>query len=818
TEKMKEGDIDAVARKYGADFNAFTSHDMTSYYFECDKNNYQQFLPIFADCMQNAIFDDQHLASEVKAVVQELRMYTDNYWDVIWQHVFATLYPANHPYHHPIIGYKEDLADINGARLKAFYDKYYHPSRAVLCLVGDLDPQQAVEDAAQYFTQIPHGGVDLEPPFVPVPKPLKISSTTIYREVQHEQVGLYCRIPGLNGGSTVLTDAVQHILGTGHGSRLHRVLVDELQVAASVAAVAEQLAGDGVFLVAMEPKPGQRQACINAVHKVLEQVIREGVTETELYQMVKHRQRAHMQWRFDAQHFAYNWLESFYATGDEKELFMEANAYSQVTSEQVQAFAHEFLQPSQLNTVTVAPLAEEQKPLWQSQLEENEQYYHQLLAHHQRTTPLGTPEYIHTTPTPAPLSFDFPRPTKVSRQLEQTLTVITYEDHQMPLVSAGILFKDAAYLSRAKDGIGVDLMMALLHEQSRGMNKEQIVAGFDVHGAQYSLSGRGASATASSASFAEVFAHLIKVIREPVFNQKSFEKQRDIMIQSLEQGKMDPRRLAQRELRRSIYGANHPYGWSFDEAITYLRDIKLSDLQTLHDQYVRPDQLVLSVAGDVQTDALEQLVAQCGVDWQPAGYRPPVYPIISHDEPQNTVMPLSRDQVVLAFGRPSAIGLHDPEHLTLDVLSTICFYSLGSRIYALREQTGLFYAAHGAWATGIHQEHGYDSILAIINPDKVNEATQGIMDMIREVAENGVTEQEVAAARQVYLKDMIDVTTDTRSIAMMFANMETLGLGYDYYDKALKRVNALTAEEVSQAARDYASTTGFSRVVIGQEK
>jgi predicted Zn-dependent peptidase len=54
TNKLSEGDIDAIARKFGATFNAFTAKDMTSYYFEVDKNNWQPFLAILADCMQNA--------------------------------------------------------------------------------------------------------------------------------------------------------------------------------------------------------------------------------------------------------------------------------------------------------------------------------------------------------------------------------------------------------------------------------------------------------------------------------------------------------------------------------------------------------------------------------------------------------------------------------------------------------------------------------------------------------------------------------------------------------------------------------------------
>ena len=49
TDKLSEVDIDHIARKYGATFNAFTSMDITSYYFETDKNNWKPFVSLLAD-------------------------------------------------------------------------------------------------------------------------------------------------------------------------------------------------------------------------------------------------------------------------------------------------------------------------------------------------------------------------------------------------------------------------------------------------------------------------------------------------------------------------------------------------------------------------------------------------------------------------------------------------------------------------------------------------------------------------------------------------------------------------------------------------
>ena len=61
------------------------------------------------------------------------------------------MFPANNPYHYPIIGYKEDLVNVQAQNLKDFYDKYYTPDRATLFIVGDVDIDDAVSFAKQNF-------------------------------------------------------------------------------------------------------------------------------------------------------------------------------------------------------------------------------------------------------------------------------------------------------------------------------------------------------------------------------------------------------------------------------------------------------------------------------------------------------------------------------------------------------------------------------------------------------------------------------------------------------------------------------------------
>jgi len=815
TEKLAEGDIDAIARKYGADFNAFTSNDMTSYFFETDSQNWRPFLSILADCMQNARFSDQHLASEVKAVIQELRMYKDSNFHAMLEHAFTTIFPANHPYHFPIIGYKEDLADISGARLKAFYDKYYHPSRAVLCIVGDVDIEEALQQARDAFGAITCNASDHEPAFVTLQNNLVATSAVMHKEVQSEYVGLYWRIPGLRDGVGIVASAVEYMLGGGLDSRLYRRIVDELQIATSVRVNAEVMQSGGLFLVTAEPKPGKLEECKKVIADELRAVITDGFDDIELYKMVKNRQRQHMLALYNLHDFVYQWLESYFVTSDEYAFFNQANDYAVVTPEQAREFVAQWLQPRDAHSILIAPLPEESRGIWMSEQKKVEDYYGYLLDRHKRIEPLGEPVFVDQLPPARPLQFAFPQPTRVARQLASGLTVISHTDRSLPIVSLALVFKDAAYIARALEGVGVDMMMALLVEGAKGLSKKQIVELFDLYGAQYSYNGRGMSLLVGASSFSTVSAHAFSVLLKPDFKQEMFEKMREIFVHSYKQKKDSAKQVAMRALKQAIY-YKHPYGWSFDDALAYLEKLTLADIKNLHAQYVTPTNMVLSVAGDIEAAFIEECSIQMCHEWPASYHVAPVYPAAATPPVMQALIPMLRDQVVLALGRPSGVSLYEPAHITLDLLSHICFNSLGSRLYELREQTGLFYTASGAFGADIHQEFGYDYLCAIVSPEHMEHAQEALLKLLGTMLEHPFEEDELAAARQMYAKEMIDAAADVRSLASLFANIEILGIGQDYYDKALRYVYELPLEELNRYAREYISQDHFFTVAVGR--
>ena len=78
TKKLSESDINLIVNKLSGYCNAFTSYDYTGYLFDFPSEHWHESLPMLADCMKNCTMKEDFLNSELKAVIQELKMYKDN--------------------------------------------------------------------------------------------------------------------------------------------------------------------------------------------------------------------------------------------------------------------------------------------------------------------------------------------------------------------------------------------------------------------------------------------------------------------------------------------------------------------------------------------------------------------------------------------------------------------------------------------------------------------------------------------------------------------------------------------------------------------
>ncbi|MGH7141698.1 MAG: M16 family metallopeptidase [Minisyncoccia bacterium] len=138
----------------GALLNASTWFDRTNYFELMPKARVEDALAVEADRMRGSLFNDEDLASEMTVVRNEYERGRNNPFELLDEETWGAAFLA-HPYHHPTIGWKEDIEFSTAAKLREFYDRFYHPNNATLILIGDLSLADAKRLSEKYFGAIP---------------------------------------------------------------------------------------------------------------------------------------------------------------------------------------------------------------------------------------------------------------------------------------------------------------------------------------------------------------------------------------------------------------------------------------------------------------------------------------------------------------------------------------------------------------------------------------------------------------------------------------------------------------------------------------
>jgi predicted Zn-dependent peptidase len=138
-------DVTAEFAALGARPNAFTSYDLTAYYFSCTENFHKN-LRLLLEFVSTPYFTEESVAKEQGIIGQEIGMSTDNPDSQSFELLMKAMY-KNHPIHTPILGSRDSIAQITAETLYDCHKAFYRPDNMLLCVVGDVDPE-AVKQAA----------------------------------------------------------------------------------------------------------------------------------------------------------------------------------------------------------------------------------------------------------------------------------------------------------------------------------------------------------------------------------------------------------------------------------------------------------------------------------------------------------------------------------------------------------------------------------------------------------------------------------------------------------------------------------------------
>ncbi len=835
TVELPEGAVSALANKYGAQFNAFTANDMTSYYFEVDSNNWKPFIPLLADCMENVLLDAQHLASEVKAVIQELRMRNDRESTVLFEELFTQTFPEEHPYHVPIIGYKKDLGALTANRLKAFYKKYYVPERATLFVVGDVDVEVVLAEVEKYFAHLVRSGRTFESP---IQKEL-VKNTGFHITLSKHWVKphsmLAWSMPTLVNETADVITMTAKVLGESASSLLHKRIIDQDQSADEIGCFVYRLVHETMFIVYFQPREGRAQDCVDAIIQEFEKIAKSPINSIVLDRAIKAEKikAEFMKETVANALLSYDTLVNFILTGSLDLAFNAKDRLSQVTAEKISQFVELYLSRNLMSRVDIIPQTEEQREQWAKEQLADQALEAEILALHVRTLPY--PENVQAPvsqkyPDAQPIAITVPRTTK-KMTLANGIQVSVKEQEGSDICAFMLGNMNQYQMAGTLDSCYKSLIDNLIGEGSMDLSKQELLDWFADRGINLYVPSN--SFICLSEDFSEVMAQYLKMYQQPNFlkqasffgklfgSQKelraTFEKIKEQEIQRLKALYDDPAALAQSAESSARY-PSHPYGISLEEMISKMNALTFDDLPVLYEKLTNSHNQVISVVGNVNADEIIKTIESATVDWSRL-ISAKTEVIVTAKDVEDIHVPMARDQIYLSFVRESDLPAFQlsEDRVGIDLLSIIYLGSLGSRIFKLRDATGIFYTAGGSLGSLLPTGFGrtQDKVVTIISPEKLDEAIALFESFLKTVFSTPITQEELESAKSLMRNRIASSTQGNVALANYFMTLLITKKSEEYREKYLEILSEMTPQTLERIAQKYGPQRPFVRVSAG---
>ena len=275
-----------VAAAGGRD-NAFTSRDYTAYFQQIPRERLAEMMALEADRMRHLTVDPKEFAQEIKVVMEERRMRTDDDPQAkLFEQMNAVAYQA-HPYRRPIIGWMNDLENMTAEDARAWYDTWYLPNNAYVVISGDVDHQEVFALAREHYgalaaRPLPARKAQVEP------RQEGTRRLTTKGPAELPVLIMGYKAPILRNPTTDRDPYALEILGgilDGHdAARFNRKLVREDKLAISAGVSYDSTArGPGMIYLYGSPSEGRTVAELEAALRAeIARIQQEGVSETEL--------------------------------------------------------------------------------------------------------------------------------------------------------------------------------------------------------------------------------------------------------------------------------------------------------------------------------------------------------------------------------------------------------------------------------------------------------------------------------------------------------------------------------------------------------
>ncbi|MEA5533361.1 pitrilysin family protein [Crocosphaera sp. XPORK-15E] len=407
-------------------------------------------------------------------------------------------------------------------------------------------------------------------------------------------------------------------------------------------------------------------------------------------------------------------------------------------------------------------------------------------------------------------------------ELDNGMVVYLMEDHELPLIKGTAMIRTGSRLE-PNDRLGLAEITGTVMRSggTKQHSPAELNELLEQRAAQVET---GIGTTSGSAGFNAlsedidlVFKLFSQVLREPAFDPTQLELAKTQKRGEIARRNDDPDDIAGRELRQLIYGKNSPYG-RIEEYAT-IDNITREDIIGFHQNYVRPDNMILGIVGDFDSKKMKTLIQQTFGDWKPATPTPAVTIPSAAQKYDSGVFLVNQPQLNQSSVLLGHLGgqLDSPDYPALSLVNGV-LNGFGGRLFNdLRSRQGLAYTVYGYWSAS----YDYPGLFIAGGQTRSETTVQFIQSLMKEIERlrnSPITPEELSYAKESILNSFVFKFENPSQTLSRLMTYEYYGYPQDFIFSYQQGVKATTIEDIQRVAQKYLQPDQIITLVVGNEE
>ena len=795
--------IPGELQERGAEFNGTTWLDRTNYYetMPASDDNLEFAISLEADRMVNSFIKAEDLASEMTVVRNEFERGENSPQRVLMQRVTAAAFEW-HNYGQTTIGNRADIERVPVDNLRRFYQRFYQPDNAMLVIAGKFDAKKALATVEAHFGALPRPTRELDRTYTEEPAQDGERMVTLRRVGDVPLGAVMYHIPAGGHPDFTAVDVLSTMMTSEPSGRLYESLVKR-RIAAGVFGMTFALHDPGVLMFMAEASQGSDGPTL--LQNLIEST--EGTTEKPFTAEEVERARSELLRQRElqvanSQSVAIE-LSDWAAQGDWRLFFINRDRLEKVTADDVTRVAKQYLIRNNRTAGLFEPTAAPE-----------------------RATVPATPDlaamigdYKGRSDVAQGEEFDA-SPLAIESRLNRSALGSGIKVTMLPKKTRGSMVTLRINLrygnAEALKGLAVaaELMPQMLNRGSENMTRQQISDELNNYRARMGVSGApgtlSVSVQTSRENLVPVLRIVEEVLRHPVFPAEELEIIREEQIAGINQQSSDPVSLAMTAISQKLspYPTDDPrYVPSPKEEAERVKAVTVEQVKDVYARLVSSAVGELTIVGDFDPEQVVPTVDKLTSDWK----SDVAFERLAKDSVNNETGSMEKietpDKANAAYVAAMTIPMRDsdPDYAALSIGNFILGSSglssrLGDRV---RQKDGLSYSVQSSLQPSAVDQRTTFFLFAISNPANAPKVHDAIQDELQKLIRDGITQEELDAAKAGYLQEQQVQRTEDRAIATTLESYAFIGRDMKYVADFEEKISKLTVDDVNTAIRKH---------------